>query len=106
MGDGQRGHAIVEAMEEGGLKISDKTMALMTHGASEQDFAHSALADCMMEALDQIIANALEHKIDLRTAAMAGSVQKVSKVMSLSGNVFTGKRLILLLLLFHFVVDG
>jgi len=88
--DGQRGHAIVDALEEGGLKISEKTLALMTHGASEQDFAHSALADCMMEALDQIIANALEHKIDLRTAAMAGSVQKVSKVMSLSGNVFTG----------------
>lgn len=88
--DGQRGHAIVEALQEGGVKISDKTQALMTHGASEQDFAHSALADCMMEALDQIIANALEHKIDLRTAAMAGSVQKVSRVMSLSGNVFTG----------------
>ena len=88
--DGQRGHAIVEAFEEGGVKVSERTKALMTHGASELDFAHSALADSMMEALDQIIANALKHKIDLRTAAMVGAVEKVSRVMSLSGNVFTG----------------
>merc|ERR1711933_561459 len=88
--DGQRGKAIVSTLEAHGIKVSDATAELVNHGASERDFAHSALADSMYDALLQIIDNALKFKIDLRTAAMTSSVQKVAKVMGLSGNVFAG----------------
>jgi len=87
--DGQRGLAVVDALKSGGLKISDKSVEILTQGASEKEFAHSALADSMMDALDQVMDKALEHKVDLRTAAMATSVGKVYNVMKLSGNVFT-----------------
>eukprot|EP00484_Ammonia_sp_Unknown_P018805 CAMPEP_0197049268 /NCGR_PEP_ID=MMETSP1384-20130603/24448_1 /TAXON_ID=29189 /ORGANISM="Ammonia sp." /LENGTH=514 /DNA_ID=CAMNT_0042481521 /DNA_START=189 /DNA_END=1733 /DNA_ORIENTATION=+ len=86
--DGQRGQAIIDALTGGGLPISAETQKLITVGASEKDFAHSALADSMVDALDQIIGNALEYKIDLRTAAMTAAVGKVNRVMRLSGNVF------------------
>jgi len=86
--DGQRGRAIVDAIVGGGLKISEETINLITEGASEKDFAHSALADQMIDSLDQIIENSQKYDIDLRTSAMTTSVQKVSKVLQLSGNVF------------------
>lgn len=89
--DGQRGQAIVDAFVSGGINIGENTASLISQGASEKDFAHSALADCMIDALDGIIKNALEYKIDLRTAAMTSSVEKVSKVIKLSGNVFAQK---------------
>ena len=87
--DGQRGKAIVQTMLDSGMKMSDDTMELIQQGASEKDFAHSALADQMIDSLDQIIENCLEYKIDLRTSAMTTSVRKVAKVIDLSGNVFT-----------------
>mmetsp|Transcript_45354 Transcript_45354/g.75268 ORF Transcript_45354/g.75268 Transcript_45354/m.75268 type:complete len:531 (-) Transcript_45354:130-1722(-) len=86
--DGKRGEAIVRAFADGGLPISDHTIQLITQGASEVDFAHSALADAMCESLDGIIDKALQYQIDLRTAAMTAAVSKVAKVMQLSGNVF------------------
>ena len=88
--DGQRGKAVVDTLLSNGIKVNDATADLLFHGASERDFAHSALADSMYDALAQIIENAVKFKIDLRTAAMTSSVQKVAKVMGLSGNVFAG----------------
>jgi len=87
--DGQRGQAVVNALSSANIELSEKSRELLVEGASERDFAHSALADSMMDALDQVVDKALEHKVDLRTAAMATSVQKVYNVMKLSGNVFT-----------------
>eukprot|EP01083_Nonionella_stella_P252730 870418_1 len=83
--DGQRGQAIVEALASGDVNISERTAQMIAQGAEEKDFAHSALADSMCESLDQIIENALQFKIDLRSAAMCSAVQKVAKVLSLSG---------------------
>eukprot|EP00486_Rosalina_sp_Unknown_P011165 CAMPEP_0201581330 /NCGR_PEP_ID=MMETSP0190_2-20130828/66290_1 /ASSEMBLY_ACC=CAM_ASM_000263 /TAXON_ID=37353 /ORGANISM="Rosalina sp." /LENGTH=401 /DNA_ID=CAMNT_0048019057 /DNA_START=433 /DNA_END=1638 /DNA_ORIENTATION=- len=87
--DGQRGKAIVDTLEASGVVISADTRELIQQGASERDFAHSALADQMIDSLDQIIENAIDYKIDLRTSAMTTSVRKVAKVIQLSGNVFT-----------------
>lgn len=88
--DGQRGRAVVDTLLDNGIKVSDETADLLFHGASEREFAHSALADSMYDALHQIVENAVKYKVDLRTAAMTSSVQKVAKVMGLSGNVFAG----------------
>ena len=86
--DGQRGKAIVDAITNSGINMSQDTINLITEGASEKDFAHSALADQMIDSLDQIIENSQKYNIDLRTSAMTTSVQKVAKVLQLSGNVF------------------
>merc|ERR1712129_366096 len=68
--DGQRGQAVVDALKGGNIALSETSRDLLVHGATEKELAHS-----MMDALDQVIDKALEHKVDLRTAAMATSVQ-------------------------------
>merc|ERR1712013_512079 len=87
--DGQRGQAVASALASGGIELDEKSRKLLVQGASEKDFVCSALAGAMMDALDQVIDEALERNVDLRTAAMATSVQKVYNVMKLSGNIFT-----------------
>eukprot|EP01083_Nonionella_stella_P006897 19967_1 len=86
--EGRRGKAVVDTLKEHGLNVSTKMANVIAHGSEERDFAHSALADSMIKALDEMIENALEYKIDLRSAAMVNAVQKVTTVQQLSGNVF------------------
>jgi glutamate dehydrogenase (NAD(P)+) len=87
--EGERGAAFVKILEREGIKVDAATARLVTEGASERDFAHNALADSMILALDQLIAIAKKHNCDMRTAAMTSSVTKVARVLSISGYAFS-----------------
>ena len=86
--EGERGEALVKLFEENNIKVTEQAKETISHGSSEVDHVHSALADSMINSLDKIIELKQLYNVDFRSAAMCHAVSKVAKVGNISGNIF------------------
>jgi len=84
--EGDRGMAILNVLRTV-TPITHELEKLISEGATEIDFTRSGLEDSMIEALGQILKIATEKNVDLRTAAMVSSIQKVAKVWDMNSNI-------------------
>jgi len=66
--------------EATGHQFGEAELAKIAHGASEEDLVNSGLEDSMIEAYHQIRDVRLRHAgVDLRTAALISSINKVAE---------------------------